>query len=323
MSNVKLPSAPNQVRQIARLVSRVEDGDVAVLRALASLKTLPAIPVWGITGPPGAGKSTLVDQLIGLLTCQGKYVAVIAVDPSSPFSGGAILGDRIRMQRHATNSRVFIRSMATRGHMGGLALHTWEVVALLRQARFDYILVETVGVGQSEVDIMGIADVTAVVLVPESGDEIQHLKAGVMEIADLLVVNKADRPGVDEFIRRLQQVVSEQRIPIVPTQAMNGKGIEKLMETFQKRFQQQQQRSIPLLRHARQAYQLILSYRMRDVSIMDLQEHLSELNAAGHPTLNLLFAVRKWLFPDTYTTTSSSLTSSEVDTKSKTMPFRK
>lgn len=151
----------------------------------------------GITGPPGAGKSTLTDALIGEMVRAGNKVAVLCVDPSSPFNMGALLGDRIRMSEWYTNPNVFIRSLATRGSLGGLHPKIVEITELLKAASFDYILVETVGVGQSEVEIAGLADVTIVVLVPESGDDIQVMKAGLMEIADLYIVNKSDRPGAD------------------------------------------------------------------------------------------------------------------------------
>src|SRR5262249_20797786 len=151
--------------------------------------------VVGVTGPPGAGKSTLVDRLTARLRREGRTVGIVAVDPTSPYSGGAILGDRIRMQAHATDPGVFIRSMATRGHLGGLAAATRDVITVLAAAGKDVVLVETVGVGQDEVEIVGAADVSVVVLVPGLGDEVQALKAGIMEIADVFAVNKADRDG--------------------------------------------------------------------------------------------------------------------------------
>ncbi|HET9316183.1 MAG TPA: methylmalonyl Co-A mutase-associated GTPase MeaB, partial [Vicinamibacteria bacterium] len=191
--------------------------------------------VVGVTGPPGAGKSTLVDRMTAHLRRAGKTVGIVAVDPTSPYSGGAILGDRIRMQAHATDDGVFIRSMATRGHLGGLAAATGRVVTVLQAAGKDVILVETVGVGQDEVEIVGAADVSLVVLVPGLGDEVQALKAGIMEIADVFVVNKADREGVDRVVAEIESMLSlaaavdGERPEIVETVAANDKGIAEVL----------------------------------------------------------------------------------------------
>ncbi len=319
---VLLPDSPRDVRRLARLISRIEDGHPDVLAALAAAPTLPPVPVVGLTGPPGAGKSSLVDRLVAHLTDSGHHVAVVAVDPSSPFSGGALLGDRIRMQRHAVNPRVFIRSLATRGHMGGLTLHTWEVVALLRHARFDYILLETVGVGQSEVDVMGVADATVVVLVPEGGDEIQHIKAGLMEIADVLVVNKADRPGADDFIRRLQQVVRPRNIPVIATQATRNQGVERLWETVSALIHRRSAQPADIFRKARQAYQLIASYRMRDVSVHALARHLQSLPGWDQPDFNLLFALHPFLGGSADQISISSTLPSDSAPRPSTNPSR-
>ncbi len=198
-----------ETRAVARAISLVEDQAAAAQPLLRALfphagKAL----VVGVTGPPGAGKSSLVDKLTALLRGEGKSVGIVAVDPSSPFSGGAILGDRIRMQAHATDPGVFIRSMATRGNLGGLAAATDDVVTILSAAGKDVVLVETVGVGQDEVEIVGTADVSVVVLVPGLGDEVQALKAGIMEIADVFVVNKADREGVDRVVAEIESMLS-------------------------------------------------------------------------------------------------------------------
>src|SRR4051812_27728743 len=189
--------------------------------------------VLGITGNPGAGKSTVVDALIDYFRKQGKRVGVVAVDPSSPFSGGAILGDRIRMQRHATDDGVFIRSLATRGHLGGLSRSTSDVVAVLDAMGFDVVIVETVGVGQDEVDVVSQAETAVVVTVPGLGDEIQAIKAGILEIADVLVVNKSDREGADRTVRDLTHMLElrpheAEPVEIVRTVATNGKGIDEL-----------------------------------------------------------------------------------------------
>jgi LAO/AO transport system kinase len=194
----------------------------------------------GITGPPGAGKSTLTDRLIRQVRATGDEVGVLAVDPSSPFTGGAFLADRIRMQDHATDRGVFIRSMATRGHLGGLALATPEALRVLDFAGFPYVLVETVGVGQMEMEIAGEADTTLVVLTPGAGDAMQANKAGLLEVADLFVINKADRPGVGELERDLgmmldmDQNMGDWRPPIVRTVAATGDGVEELWRAIGK-----------------------------------------------------------------------------------------
>ncbi len=192
----------------------------------------------GVTGPPGVGKSTLADKLTALMRKQGLKVGIIAVDPSSPFTGGAVLGDRIRMQQHYLDDGVFIRSMATRGSMGGLPQTTSSVIKLLDAAGKDIILVETVGVGQSEIDIMEKTNTMLVILCPESGDAIQTMKAGLFEIADIFVVNKSDHPGADNFVRDIQAMLqlrepSWWNIPVVATEAVNDVGTEELYKQIQ------------------------------------------------------------------------------------------
>jgi LAO/AO transport system kinase len=196
----------------------------------------------GITGPPGVGKSTLVDKLTALMRKQGLKVGIIAVDPSSPFTGGAVLGDRIRMQQHYLDEGVFIRSMATRGSMGGLPQTASSVIKLLDAAGKNNIMLETVGVGQSEIDVMEKTDTVLVVLSPESGDAVQTMKAGLFEIADIFVVNKADHPGADNFVRDIQAMLllhepSWWNTPVVATQAVNGVGIEELYKQIDLHYQ--------------------------------------------------------------------------------------
>ena len=227
----------------ARMITLVEDNSALaekdVSRVFAALKERMgrALRI-GITGPPGAGKSSLADKLTLLWRKQGKTIGIVAVDPTSPFTGGAILGDRIRMTEIAMDPGVFIRSMATRGSLGGLARRTQEVSDLLDAFGKDILLIETVGVGQSELEIAGAADVTLVVLVPESGDSIQAMKAGLMEIGDLFVVNKADRPGADQAVSDIEMILKlkdkEVRTPILKTTATTGEGVEDLRVAIEK-----------------------------------------------------------------------------------------
>jgi len=228
-------------RAIARAISLVENRAperVEVMTQLAA-KAGKAYCI-GVTGSPGAGKSSLVDRLTGEYRKRGKSVGVIAVDPTSPFSGGALLGDRIRMQNHATDPGVFIRSMGTRGSLGGLNLATRETVKVLDAAGFELILVETVGVGQSELDIMKVADTTVVVLTPGAGDSIQAMKAGIMEIAHVFAVNKADQPGarkvVNEVLAMLEQAYHDAPWcpPVVETVTIDGTGVNELAEAIER-----------------------------------------------------------------------------------------
>lgn len=224
-------------RALARLITLIENREPNVELALAQVypKTGGAHLV-GITGPPGAGKSTITDKLIRLARAQGKKVGIVCVDPSSPFSGGAILGDRIRMQQHADDADVFIRSIGTRGGQGGLSRSTQEVTMLLDAADFDLVILETAGVGQTELGVLGIAHTTVVVLVPESGDDIQMMKAGILEIADILTVNKSDRQGSDHIVKELQTSLElgphategSWQIPVLKTAAEINFGMDEL-----------------------------------------------------------------------------------------------
>jgi LAO/AO transport system kinase len=227
-------------RAIARAISLVENNGRAAQEMMK--KIFPGTGksvVIGITGPPGSGKSTLVDQMAVHLRKNRKKIGIIAVDPSSPFTGGAILGDRIRMMRHSTDPEVFIRSMAARGHLGGLAKATGEVITILEAAGKDFILVETVGVGQDEVEVVKLADIVLVIVIPGAGDEIQAFKAGIMEIADIFVLNKADSPDAGKTERQIKAMLDlgfegDTMPPIVKTVATEGEGVEPLINEIDK-----------------------------------------------------------------------------------------
>ena len=264
-------------RAVARAISLIEDEAAAGADLIRQIfpRTGHAYLV-GITGAPGSGKSTLVDRLTGEIRKTSKTVGVVAVDPTSPFSGGAILGDRVRMQAHAGDAGVFIRSMATRGHLGGLARATSEVALVLDAAGKDIVIIETVGVGQDEIDIVRTADVSVVMIVPGTGDEVQALKAGIMEIADIFVVNKADREGADRTVASIEANLSlqtfatgEWRPPILKTEATAGKGVHELLEAIEQ-FRAHTAATEGARRRAR------AEYRLRDLLAQQFLRHVEQ-----------------------------------------------
>ncbi|MBO9153142.1 methylmalonyl Co-A mutase-associated GTPase MeaB [Chitinophaga sp. GCM10012297] len=285
-------------RALARCISLVENETPGYERLLEALPPNGHTRVTGITGPPGAGKSTLVNALITELLNRDQRIAIIAVDPSSPFNFGALLGDRIRMSEHFSDPRVFIRSMASRGALGGLSPKIMEVSDLIKAAGFDYLFIETVGVGQSEVEIAGIADTTVVVVVPEAGDEIQTMKAGLMEIANVFAVNKADRPKADEFARNLRLLAHTRRsdnweTPVVKTIAIQHEGIGELiaaLDAHRDQVQGHSHRKALLL--AEKAYQLIQHRRMQDVNKQSLYADVQR--QMNDPQFNLYRIVQQY-----------------------------
>src|SRR6185436_10963268 len=226
-------------RAVARAISLVEDGDAELAALSAGLfEHTGSARTVGLTGAPGVGKSTIGTGLVRAARAAGTRVAVLAIDPTSPYTGGALLGDRVRMQEHATDPDVFIRSMATRGHLGGMALAAPEAVRILDAAGFDLVIVETVGVGQAEIDVAAATDTTLVVLAPGLGDAVQMAKAGILEVADVFVVNKADRDGAPEVVRELRQMLHlgaarDWDPPVITASASQGEGIEDLWEAIE------------------------------------------------------------------------------------------
>ncbi len=286
------------IRALARMITGIEN-EIPEFDSMMEELHFANTPVIGFTGPPGAGKSTLISAFVKFLNNQGKKIAVLAVDPSSPFHQGSLLGDRLRMSEHYLLPNVFIRSMASRGSLGGLAPRVFEVCDVLRAAHFDYILIETVGVGQSEVEIAALADTSVLVLVPEAGDEIQTIKSGIMEIADVFVLNKADRDSADIFMKNLQSLAHSHatatwETPVVKTVASKNEGIEELFNAIELH------RNNPIIGlkkeqlFAQKALNLIRHLRTRDINFEELKHDIS-INLNVEQNFNMYRYVKKYI----------------------------
>ena len=281
-------------KKLSRAISLIENQSPGYEEILCSLQP-KNIPVIGITGPPGAGKSTLTNALLKEMVDRQKKVAVICVDPSSPFNLGSLLGDRIRMADWYTHPLVFIRSLASRGSLGGLHPAIVEITELLKSSYFDYIIIETIGVGQSEVEIAGLADITLVVLVPEAGDEIQTMKAGLMEIADLFIVNKADRPESDLFVKNLRLMLApafalkKHHIQVLKTVAILHTGIADLFQAIEVLLHEEKNNERKYFLLAEKAYHLIEKKRMKEIDKAGLKEKIKEqYNKPGFNLFNFI-----------------------------------
>lgn len=271
-------------RALARALSLVENsssGHEDILLSIADRK----IPVVGITGPPGAGKSTLVNACISRLLEEGKKIGVIAVDPTSPFHKGSLLGDRVRMSSHFLNDNVFIRSLATRGSLGGLSSKAVDMLEVMKSSDLDIILVETVGVGQSEVEIATLADVTLLVLVPEGGDDVQAIKSGIMEIADVYVVNKSDRPGADLFVRNLSEAIhsyTHNIAPVIKAVASKAEGIDEVIKEIHQCYNNRKHdNDRQAMLYAEKVINIIRGRVMQRYSVQVIRDEIKSILAKG------------------------------------------
>jgi len=281
-------------RALARAITIVENELPGAEEILFRPSKKKAATVVGITGPPGAGKSTLINSLAGELANDYR-IAVLAVDPTSPFTHGSLLGDRLRMGEHFNNSNIFIRSLATRGSLGGLSARAIEITDVVKNAGFDFVLIETVGVGQSEVEIASLADTSIVVFVPESGDEIQTLKSGIMEIADIFVINKSDRDGADVFAKNIRQLVhgradSGWSIPVIKTVATRGNGTREVIESIRQHAKAdktaKRQQSL-----FQKALHIIIGERLKEIDKNELEKKLKA--ASTDPAFNIYRFIRE------------------------------
>lgn len=282
---------------LAKTISQIENNVEGADAYLEQLAPRP-IPVVGITGPPGAGKSTLISALVGAWVDAGKKVAVLSVDPSSPFHKGAILGDRIRMKDWYLHPQVFIRSLASRGHLGGLNSSMIELTTLLQSVGFDRIVVETVGVGQSEVEVASLADTTVVVLVPEAGDEVQMMKSGLMEVGDVFVVNKSDRPDATTFTNHIRQMmmengVDENLVKVIPAIASQGVGITELTQAIDAHQNAQAQFGANKKLILAKVIQLIVAHKMRKIDLVKMEQELAI--ALTEPSFNIFEFTKRFI----------------------------
>jgi len=279
------------LKSLSRCISLVENSSEGWMDILMELSVRNGVPVVGVTGPPGAGKSTLINAMLQKLVDDGKKVGVLCIDPTSPFNYGSLLADRLRMGDHFNHKGVFIRSLATRGSLGGLSAKTVEIVDVMRTAGFDMVIVETVGVGQSEVEIAGLADTTILVLVPEAGDDIQAFKSGIMEIGNIFVVNKSDRAGADRFVKNIEATIHQrQGTPARPSRvarsgddwhpkvikavATNGTGVTEILKAVKEHYSSTSNDKKSYLL-AEKAFQLIQHRKMGDFSKSELQTQIS------------------------------------------------